>query len=49
MREPKSFFNVDINLDNLKGELENIKSLIAGQGEQIIYLDQQVKKRATEK
>lgn len=30
VREPKSFFNVDINLDNLKVELDNIKAMIAG-------------------
>ena len=30
VREPKSFFNVDINLDNLKVELINIKAMIAG-------------------
>ena len=30
VKEPKTFFNVDINLDNLKGELEAIKAMISG-------------------
>ena len=33
VREPKRFFNVDINLDNLKDELDNIKAMIEGQGD----------------
>ena len=48
VKEPKRFFNVDINLDNLKDELENIKSMIKGQGEKIIIIDEEGSRRATE-